>query len=189
MPAEIEIAVLIGSLRSNSSSGRLARAIEKLAPTHMSMREVPIGDLPLYNHDKDGDHAPAAYKPFREALAAADGVLFVTPEYNRSTPGCLKNAIDVASRPHGEGVLIGKPAAIVSQSPGSLGGFGANHAIRQSLVFLNSPVLQQPEAYVANIGSAFDERGSLISAALSDLLGNFVHAFAELIARSQFQVA
>ena len=181
----IEIAVLIGSLRADSFSGRLAKALGERAPEHVSMRDVPIGDLPLYNQDKDGEQAPSAYAPFRDAIGSADGVLFVTPEYNRSTPGCLKNAIDVASRPYGKGVIIGKPAAILSHSPGPLGGFGANHAIRQSLVFLNSPILQQPEAYIGNVANAFDNDGSLIDEGLGTLLTTFTRAFADLIARSR----
>ena len=188
MPDVIEVAVLIGSLRADSFSSRLAKALEERAPDHVTMRVVPIGDLALYNQDKDGEHAPSAYAPFRKAIGSADGVLFVTPEYNRSTPACLKNAIDVASRPYGQGVIVGKPAAIISHSPGPLGGFGANHAIRQSLVFLNSPILQQPEAYIGNVANAFDNNGSLIDEGLGALLAKFTHAFAELIARSRLEL-
>ena len=184
MSDTFEVAVLIGSLRANSYSGQVAGALEALAPSSLRFRTVPIGNLPLYNQDLDGDSAPAAYEPFRAAIAQADAVLFVTPEYNRSVPGVLKNAIDVASRPYGKGVIIGKPAAIVSQSPGALGGFGANHAIRQSLVFLNMPVLQQPEAYLGQIAGAFDAEGRLTSEPLKGLLSSFALAFEGLIARS-----
>src|ERR1700760_3777352 len=142
VPDKREVAVLIGSLRANSFSSRVAAAAAKVAPTHLHFNTVALGELPLYNQDRDGEQAPAAYAPFRAAIAKADGVLFVTPEYNRSIPGCLKNAIDVGSRPYGKGVIIGKPAAIISQSPGAMGAFGANHIIRQSLVFLNMPILQ-----------------------------------------------
>jgi chromate reductase, NAD(P)H dehydrogenase (quinone) len=185
MSDKFKIAVLIGSLRAKSYSSRVAAALEGVAPANLSFRNIPIADLPLYNQDRDGDDAPAAYLPFRSAIADADAVLFVTPEYNRSVPGCMKNAIDVASRPYGKGVIIGKPAAIISQSPGAMGGFGANHAIRQSLVFLNMPVLQQPEAYLGQIANSFDDAGGLTSDALRGLLTNFAKAFEGLIARSK----
>jgi chromate reductase len=183
MPEKREVAVLIGSLRANSYSSRIAAAAAKLAPAHLHFTTVPIGDLPLYNQDHEGDKAPAAYAPFRAAVAKADGVLFVTPEYNRSIPGCLKNAIDVGSRPYGKGVIIGKPAAIISQSPGAMGAFGANHIIRQSLVFLNMPILQQPEAYLGGIANAIDEAGNLTAEPVKELLTRLTAAFAELIER------
>ena len=109
----------------------------------------------------------------------------MTPEYNRSVPGCLKNAIDVVSRPQGKGVILGKAAAVISQSPGAMGGFGANHAIRQSLVFLNMPVMQQPEAYLGQVGSAFDQTGALSSELLAKLLSDFAAAFVRWIDRTQ----
>ena len=173
----------------NSYSARLAKAAAALAPRHMRMPQVPIRELALYDQDLDGDDAPTCYAAFRDAIARADGVLFVTPEYNRSVPGALKNAIDVASRPYGKGVIIGKPVAIVSQSSGAYGGFGANHAIRQSLVFLDSPVLQQPEAYVGNVTAAFGDDGTLLSDDLRLLLTRLTHAFGELIARSRVPLA
>ena len=119
---------------------------------------VEIGDLPLYNQDDDAS-PPAAWARFSEQIAGADAVLFVTPEYNRSVPGVLKNAIDVGSRPYGKSAWNGKPAAVISVSPGAIGGFGANHHLRQSLVFLNMPALQQPEAYIGGAGELFDEGG------------------------------
>lgn len=183
MAEKREVAVLIGSLRANSYSSRIAAAAAKLAPAHLHLNTVPLGELPLYNQDHEGEKAPAAYAPFRAAVAKADGVLFVTPEYNRSIPGCLKNAIDVGSRPYGKGVIIGKPAAIISQSPGAMGAFGANHIIRQSLVFLNMPILQQPEAYLGNIAQAVDEAGNLTSDPVKDILTRFTAAFADLIER------
>lgn len=185
MSETLDIAVLIGSLRRNSYSSWVAAAVEAAAPPTLSFRTVPIGDLPLYNQDRDGDDAPAAYQPFRDAIAKADGVLFVTPEYNRSVPGVLKNAIDVASRPYGKAPITGKPAAVVSQSPGAMGGFGANHAIRQSLVFLDMPVVQQPEAYLGSITKSFDEHGKLTSDELKALLAKLAAAFEALIRRSR----
>jgi chromate reductase, NAD(P)H dehydrogenase (quinone) len=185
MSDTFNVAVLIGSLRANSYSSRVAAALEQVAPPSLCFRTIPIADLPLYNQDREGDVVPAAYLPFRAAIASSDAVLFVTPEYNRSVPGCLKNAIDVASRPFGKGAIIGKPAAVISQSPGAMGGFGANHAIRQSLVFLNMPVLQQPEAYLGQIAKSFDDTGLLTSDPLRELLTNFAKAFESLIVRSK----
>ena len=134
----------------------------KLAPDSLKLEIVEIGGLPLYNQDLD-DNPPAAWIEFRERLKKYDGVLFVTPEYNRSVPGGLKNALDVGSRPYGKSVWDGKPCAVVSVSPGAIGGFGANHHLRQSLVFLNMPVLQQPEAYMGNAANLFDESGNLVN--------------------------
>ncbi len=139
------IATIVGSLRRNSYSSQVTQALIAVAPTTLVFSHIEIGDLPLYNQDFD-DASPPAWIRFRDAVRASDAVLFVTPEYNRSIPGPLKNAIDIGSRPNGQSVFNGKPAAVLSQSPGALGGFGANHHLRQSLAFLNMPTLQQPEA-------------------------------------------
>lgn len=149
------IAVLVGSLRRDSFSRKVARAIEAVTPD-LAFEHVELRDLPLYDQDLEGEPAPAAWTAFRDAVRPADGLLFATPEYNRSVPGCLKNAIDVGSRPYGKSVFAGKPGGVISVSPGALGGFGANHHLRQSLVFLDVPVLQQPELYVNNVGKLFD---------------------------------
>jgi chromate reductase len=140
---------------------------------------VDIGDLPLYNQDYDAlAEQPAPYTRFREQIAAADGILFCTPEYNRGVPGVLKNAVDVGSRPYGSSVWNGKPAAIVSASPGSIGGFGANHQLRQSCVFLNMPVMQQPEAYLGNVtDESFGEDGCLKDGPLKEFVEKIAHAF------------
>ena len=175
-----KVAVVVGSLRKDSVTRKVARAIEALAPTHLTFDDVGVGDLPLYNQDSEAD-PPAAYVAFRNRIRAADAVLFATPEYNRSVPGVLKNAVDVGSRPYGQSVWDGRPAAVVSVSPGAIGGFGANHHLRQSLVFLNMPVLQQPEAYVGNAMSLFDENGELTNAATGDFLRTFGRAFADWI--------
>ena len=143
------IAIIVGSLRAGSLNRKVGKAIEKLAPPSLRFAEIGIGDLPLYNQDLDGD-PPAQWTAFRDAIRPADGLLFVTPEYNRSIPGVLKNAIDIGSRPYGKSVWT-KPAAVISASPGTYGGFGANHALRQSCVFLDVPVMPQPEAYLAAI--------------------------------------
>jgi chromate reductase len=174
------VAVLVGSLRKDSVTRKVARAVEALAPPTLKFEEIPIGDLPLYNQDTEGD-PPPAYAAFRDRVRSADAVLFATPEYNRSVPGALKNAIDVGSRPYGHSVWNGKPAAIVSVSPGAIGAFGANHHLRQSLVFLNMPTLQQPEAYVGNAFSLFDENGELVNEATTEFLRGFAQTFADWI--------
>ncbi|MDO7928293.1 NAD(P)H-dependent oxidoreductase [Pseudomonas sp. KFB-139] len=171
------IAVLVGSLRKDSINRKIALALADLAPDTLKLNIVEIGDLPLYNEDIDGASAPQAYTRFREQLAAADGLLFVTPEYNRSVPGALKNAIDVGSRPYGKSAFSGKPGAVISASPGAIGGFGANHHLRQSLVFLDVPCLQQPEAYLGNAGTFFDEAGTL-SEKTRPFLQTFINAYA-----------
>ena len=171
------IAVVVGSLRKDSINRKVARALVALAPSSLKLNIVEIGDLPLYNEDIDIDSPPAAYTAFRQQISAADGVLFVTPEYNRSVPGVLKNAIDVGSRPYGKSAWGGKPGAVVSASPGAIGGFGANHHLRQSLVFLNVPCMQQPEAYLGNAGTFFDAAGTL-SEQIKPFLQTFISAFA-----------
>jgi len=131
---------------------------------------VEIGDLPLYNQDLDGN-PPEQWLRFRDQVGAAHGVLFCSPEYNRGIPGVLKNAIDVGSRPYGQSVFDKKPAAIVTASPGSIGGFGANHQIRQACVFLNMPVMQQPEAYLGHVSDdSFDDKGCLKEGALKEII-------------------
>ncbi|AZD60629.1 Chromate reductase [Pseudomonas chlororaphis subsp. aurantiaca] len=173
------IAVLVGSLRKASINRKVALALAELAPANLRLQIVEIGDLPLYNEDIDVD-PPAAYKVFREQVSAADAVLFVTPEYNRSVPAPMKNAIDVGSRPYGKSAWSGKPGAVISASPGAIGGFGANHHLRQSLVFLNVPCMQQPEAYLSGAGSAFDEAGKL-SESLKPFLEKFINAYAQWV--------
>ena len=176
------VATLVGSLRRGSLNRMAARAIAALAPPSLAFDEVEIGDLPLYNEDLEQD-PPAQWTRFRERMRGADAVLFVTPEYNRSVPGLLKNAIDVGSRPYGKSVWSQKPAAVVSVSPGGIGGFGANHHLRQSLVFLDMPVLQQPEAYIGNAANLFDENGGVKNEGTAKFLRSFAEAFAAWIER------
>ena len=168
------VATVVGSLRKDSVSRKLANAFAALTPT-LAFSTVEIGDLALFDQDLEGA-PPASWVRFRDAIAAADAVLFVTPEYNRSVPGVLKNAIDVGSRPYGASVWDGKPGAVISVSPGAIGGFGANHHLRQSLVFLNVPMLSR-EAYVGNAFSLFGEDGSLTNAATADFLRDYGKAF------------
>jgi chromate reductase len=175
------ISVIVGSLRANSNSERLARAIAAEAPTGVAFDIVPIGDLPLYNPDLDTGSPPAAWSAFRDLVKGADAVLFVTPEYNRSVPGALKNAIDVGSRPYGASVYAGKPAAVVSSSIGPIAGFGANHHLRQQLAFLDMPTLQQPEMYLGSVSEWFDDAGAVKSADTRAFLGKFATKFTDWI--------
>lgn len=180
-----DVAVLVGSLRKGSFSRAVADNLATLATDKLKLRTVEIGDLPLYNPDLDGDTQPAAWTKFRKEVVGADAVLFVTPEYNRSVPGLLKNALDVGSRPYGQSVWKGKPTAIVSVSPGNLGAFGANHHLRQPLVFLDMPVMQQPEAYVSKVGDLLDKDGKLANADTKSFLSGFLAAFATWIGRNK----
>ena len=176
-----KIAVLVGSLRKESFTRKVARTLMLLAPPTLEMEIVEIGQLALYNQDAD-DSPPPLYTEFRNKIKEFDGVLFCTPEYNRSVPGALKNAIDVGSRPYGHSAWSGKPCAVVSVSPGALAGFGANHHLRQSLVFLNMPAMQQPEAYVGNIGKQFDG-DTLTNDTTKAFLQTFIDAFATWVER------
>jgi chromate reductase len=178
------VAVLVGSLRTASFSRKMALAMSALAPASLELSIVEIGALPLYNADLDTATPPTAWVAFRQAIVAANAVLFVTPEYNRSVPGALKNAIDVGSRPPGKSVFNRRPAGVVSITPGALGGFGANHHLRQSLVALNMPVLQQPEAYIGGAGKLFGDDGSLANDDTKAYLRKFLDAFADWIART-----
>ncbi|HYD11968.1 MAG TPA: NAD(P)H-dependent oxidoreductase [Allosphingosinicella sp.] len=176
-----KIAIVVGSLREGSINRKVARSICAFASDKLDCELVGIADLPLYNQDYDAA-APAEYQRFREKIAAADGILFCTPEYNRGVPGVLKNAIDVGSRPYGQSVWDKKPAAIISASPGAIGGFGANHQLRQACVFLNMPVMQQPEAYLGHVGEdAFDAEGCLREGPLKQLVLGLAAAFADWV--------
>ena len=161
-------AVVVGSLRKDSINRKVATALIELAPASLKLGIVEIGQLPIYNQDEDVS-PPAAWTAFRERIKSADAVLFVTPEHNRSVPAALKNAIDVGSRPYGASAWSGKPAAVVTASPGGIGGFGANHHLRQSLVFLDVPAMAQPQ-------------GKLINPDTSKFLQGFMQSFASWIA-------
>jgi len=177
MTTPLDIAVLVGSLRKEALSRKTALALAKLAPPSLKLKIIEIGALPLYDQDMDVA-PPASWVAFRIAVKASKGVLFVTPEYNRSVPAPLKNAIDVGSRPYGQSAWSGKPGGVVSISPGALGGFGANHHLRQSLVFLDVPVMQQPEAYLGGVGTWFDEAGELQDESARAFLQKFIDAYA-----------
>ena len=183
-----KIALLVGSLRKDSSNKKVARSICALRGDNLECSVVEIGDLPLYNEDLD-KNPPEQWVRLRDQVRAADGVLFVSPEYNRGVPGVLKNAIDVGSRPYGQSVFDQKPAAIVTASPGSVGGFGSNHQIRQAAVFLNMPVMQQPEAYLGHVsGDSFDADGCLKEGPLKEIvikLACAFHDWVEMILRAR----
>ena len=151
-----KIAVLVGSLRKESFTRRVANSLIDVAPDGFELTIVELRDLPLYNEDDETATPPQAFTVFREAIQSADGILFCTPEYNRSVPGSLKNAIDVGSRPYGKAPLADKPCAVVSVSPGALGGFGANHHLRQMLPFLNMPTMPAPEAYIGGVAGKYE---------------------------------
>lgn len=177
-----KIAVLVGSLRKDSLNRKMAKALMSFAPKSLVLEIIQMSDLPLYNQDPDDEGKPyAAWAEFREQIKVCDGVLFLTPEYNRSIPSVLKNAIDVGSRPYGKSVWSKKPAAIISISPGAMGGFGANHHLRQALVFLDMPTLQQPEAYIGNAGQLFNSDGSIANPDTQKFLEKFMDAFANWV--------
>jgi chromate reductase len=175
------VAVIVGSLRKDSINRKVANALAELAPAALKLSQVDIGDLPIYNQDDD-ESPPAAWTEFRARIRAADAVLFVTPEHNRSVPAALKNAIDVGSRPYGKSVWSGKPGAVVSASPGAIGGFGANHHLRQSLVFLNVPAMAQPEAYLGGADKLFDANGKLVHDGTRKFLQGLMQAYAAWVA-------
>jgi chromate reductase len=188
------IAILVGSLRKESYNRKIARSVCAIRGDNLECTMVEIGDLPLYNQDYDSQpQQPEQYVRFRHQIRASDGILFCTPEYNRGVPGVLKNAIDVGSRPYGQSVWDQKPAAIISASIGAIGGFGANHQLRQSCVFLNLPVMLQPEAYLSNISDDdFGPDGLLVDGSTKQFVEKIAHAFhdwVDIIHRSRALLA
>jgi chromate reductase, NAD(P)H dehydrogenase (quinone) len=175
------VAVVVGSLRKESLNRKLAKALIQLNAAPLNFQIIEIGGLALYNQDLEGEHAPKEWIVFREKIRNSDAVLFFTPEYNRSIPGCLKNALDVGSRPYGSSAWERKPGAVISVSPGALGAFGANHHLRQCLVFLDVPTMQQPEAYIGGAVHLFDSEGNLTNESTREFLVKFVKAFAHWI--------
>ena len=177
------IGVIVGSLRKESFNRKVANFLVENPPVDCTLEIIEIGELNLYNQDFDEGGTPPAYVPFRQKVKSMDAIIFVTPEYNRSVPGVLKNAIDVGSRPYGQSAWDGKPALVVSSSISGLSGFGANHHLRQSLVFLNMPAMQQPEVYLANVQDYFDESGKLTKNETADFLKNVLQSFADFANR------
>jgi chromate reductase len=182
MDKPLDIVVLVGSLRKDSLNRKTAATLAELAPASIRLEQVEIGPLPMYNQDLD-DAPPDVWIAFRERVKKADGVLFVTPEYNRSVPAALKNAIDIGSRPYGQSAWKGKPGGVVTVSPGAIGGFGANHHLRQMLVFLDVHPLQQPEAYLGNAGKWFGDDGKLQDESARKFLQTYINAYASWVQR------
>ena len=171
-----KIAVIVGSLRKKSYNLKIANALIAQAPESLSLEIVPIGDLPMFNEDLENTPLPK-WEAFREQIKAVDGVIFLTPEHNRSIPAVLKNAIDTGSRPFGQNVWDGKPGAVISASIGNISGFGANHHLRQILVGVNVPVMVQPEVYIGGAAALFDKQGKLINDSTKEFLNTFLTAF------------
>ena len=175
------VALIVGSLRKESFTRKIANAIVGMAPSSLRFEPVEIGGLPLYNEDLEREGAPKPWLDFRNHMRGLDAVLFATPEYNRSIPGALKNAIDVGSRPYGKSIWSGKPCAIVSVSPGAIGAFGANHHLRQCLVFLDMPCMQQPEVYISKVKDALDDKGEVKPGETREFLKKVATAFGEWV--------
>lgn len=176
-----DVVVLVGSLRKASLTLKMAKVLKSLSAAYLDLDILDIGKLPMYNEDLETGEPPLAWYDYRERVKRAHAILFVTPEYNRSVPAVLKNAIDVGSAPHGCNAYAAKPAGIVSLSPGSMGAFGANHHLRQSLVFLNAPAMLQPEVYIGGSERLFDQAGNLVDIKTRDFLAEFMRAFARWI--------
>jgi chromate reductase, NAD(P)H dehydrogenase (quinone) len=174
------VVVIVGSLRKESFSRKIANALAKLAPDTLKLNVVTLQDISFFNQDLEAA-PPADWLKFREMLQASNGVLFVTPEYNRSIPGVLKNAIDVGSRPYGKSSFNGKPTGIISNSPGPLGGVSAAKHLQNILPGISGPIMQQPEIYLNGVGDAFDDRGELIKEALQKVLQQYIDAFAAFV--------
>ena len=182
MNSPYNVAVFVGSLRKESLNLKVAKALIALAPESLKLTIVPIGELPLYSEDLEAE-LPASVSTFRDAVRGVDALLFVTPEYNRSLPGVLKNAIDVGSRPYGKSIWDKKPGAVVSASPSPMGGFGANHHLRQCMVFLNVPVMQQPEAYIGGVNKLLDADAGFVPATRT-FFEQYLQAFSAWIDRT-----
>jgi len=182
MSNPLDVAAIVGSLRRDSYTRRLTEALARLAGESMRIEIVEIRDLTLYNQD-DEEFAPPAWVAFRSRIKRADGVLFATPEYNRSMPACIKNALDVGSRPIVNNVWDGRPAAVISTSPGMLGGFGANQHLRQSLMSVKAPTMPAPEAYIGGSNKLFDAEGAFVNTTTQELCEKFVRSFETWIRR------
>lgn len=177
-----KIGVIVGSLRKESWNRKLALALIEAAPSSLDLEIVPIDQLPLYNQDLDDEgHPPKEWISFREKMKTMDGFLFVTPEYNRSVPAPLKNAIDVGSRPYGKSIWGSKPGAVISASPGAIGGFGANQHLRQSFVFLDVLCMQQPEAYISHVDKSFDEKANTFKEETKEFIRKYIQAYAKWV--------
>lgn len=176
------IVVIAGSLRKDSFSLKIAKALTRLAPASLKLEVVTLEGISFFNQDLEGA-PPADWLAFREKLQKSDGVIFITPEYNRAIPGVLKNAIDVGSRPYGKSSFNGKPVGIVSNSPGPLGGVSAAKTLQNILPGIAGPIMQQPEIYLNAVGDAFDAEGNLAKDSLKGVLQAYIDAFAAHVAK------
>jgi chromate reductase, NAD(P)H dehydrogenase (quinone) len=175
-----QIGIIVGSLRKEAWTRKLANILMSLAPASIAPSIIEIGQLPLYNEDEETEHPPAAWTLFREQVSSKAGIIFVAPEYNRSMPGCLKNAIDVGSRPYGKNVWQNKACAIVSSSVGAVGGFASNHHLRQSLVCVSAPCMPS-ETYLGNVAQLFDDKGITLNVKTEGFLKGFMQSYAEWV--------
>lgn len=173
---------LVGSLSTQSINRKLATALTRLAPNGLEMKELPIGDLPLYNRDFDGAYPPVA-DAFKRMVVEADAILFVTPEYNRSIPGALKNAIDWGSRPYGRNAFSRKPAAIIGTSPGKIGTAVGQQHLRTILAFCDAPLMNSPEAYIQFTDGLISDDGEVTNEVTSEFLRGFMSDFEDFIGR------
>lgn len=176
------VGYFVGSLARESINRRLAQALVHLAPRELEMREIPYSDLPLYSYDYDADYPPPA-RALKEAIAAVDAVLFVTPEYNRSIPGALKNAIDWASRPHGQNSFTRKPSGVIGTSPGKIGTAVGQQHLRSILGFCNSPQMNAPEAYIQFTPDLITDEGRVTVSSTEQFLRDFMQEFHRFIVR------
>lgn len=174
------ILTIAGSLRKESFSLKIANALAKLAPSSLKLDVITLNGISFFNQDLEAN-PPADWLAFREKIQQSNGVLFVTPEYNRAIPGVLKNAIDVASRPYGKSSFLGKPTGIISNSPGPLGGVSAAKSLQHILPGISGPIMGQPEAYLNGVGDAFDDKGNLVKESLQKVLEQYLAAFAAFV--------
>lgn len=179
----VTVGVIVGSLRKGAYTRLLANSMAELKPASWTLQDIGIGDLPLYNQDLETDNPPAAWTEFRSKAGSADALLIITPEYNRGMPGGLKNAFDVGSRPWGKSIWSGKPSAVISMTPGPLGGMAAHQQVRHTLSVLNSPTLPGPEIYMHGVASLFDDAGKLTNADTRKIVTGFLAAFDTWIKR------
>jgi len=182
MSSSYSVGYIVGSLSTESINRTLAKALVHLSPEHLKFVEIPIGDLPLYNRDFDTDYPPAG-RALKDAIAAVDAVLFVTPEYNRGIPGCLKNAIDWASRPYGTNSFAHKPSAVIGASPGKIGTAVGQQSLRSALTFCNSPQMTAPEAYIQVTPGLITEDGEVTEASTEQFLRDYMEAFGAFVTR------
>src|SRR5665811_1611717 len=180
MATPYNVVVIVGSLRKESFTLKIANALAKLAPATLKLEVITLHGISFFNQDLEAA-PPADWLAFREKLQKSDGVLFVTPEYNRSIPGVLKNAIDVGSRPYGKSSFLGKPTGIISNSPGPLGGVSAAKHLQNILPGICGPIMGQPEIYLNGVGDAFDDKGELVKESLQTVLKQYIDAYAAFV--------